>query len=234
MEPPTCKSISSSTRVKCSCTGKEKDSYETEEIVTCPEEIDGCPGWTDTCIVWLGTRYVTEYTSCDDDDPSWRGDEPEFYKEKCCKNPPFALPECSHVYSVYRGGAEIKGGVDRYKAKYGDNVQLVAVSPEDGICGKHTIEQVVTAKSCCDGIDPVKLEFVSRTPNNITLRIVHGNQPYKLTTTGPETHFANGERVLRDFSGGEFSVAINDEQVCYGDFTVKVTDDGCGSDRISG
>ncbi|MGD9947515.1 MAG: hypothetical protein AB7U29_03435 [Desulfobulbus sp.] len=136
---------------RCKCSNEEVDHYQYDQVVPCPEWAPTqCPGVETTCMHLLGTEPVTEYVECTNDRDQYNS--AEFYTKHCCNmSPPKSLPPCEEEKRVWRGGAKIEGGLEKYRKEYGDNVRLVAVSPNGGICGEWTIRQEI-GLDCCSSV----------------------------------------------------------------------------------
>lgn len=134
-------------RYLCNCSRSETgEPIETRISVPCPKGVS--PG------AYLGTEdAVAGYVTCPGEEDEIN--DPEFYERTCCEPPTGPLPRCKRTYSIYRGGAQIAGGADRYQRLYGANVRLTAVSPEGGICGDEIREWDTSNKDCCDDIVPL-------------------------------------------------------------------------------
>lgn len=89
--------------------------------------------------------------------------DPEYYKKRCCRYPTKSLPTCRTSYAIYSGGEKIENGPEHWKAFYGDNVRMIAVLPESGVCGEQITEWNVPQRNCCDGVEPLRPD-----PNNPT------------------------------------------------------------------
>ena len=141
---------------KCRCSGTEMDRNTIEVSVDCPEGDLYCPGGETSCRKLIGSETVTVgYTQCTGEEGQDACSDPEYVTDACCGYPK-VIPPCCTVTGVYSGGKGIAGGADKYKALYGDNVRLVAVSPSDGICGKHITNYVADA-NCCEDAEPLEL-----------------------------------------------------------------------------
>lgn len=147
---------------RCSCSKTVIDTHQEQRIVPCPEGLTRCPEPLDECMHNMGSEFVAEYVDCPDDNanPAAPGTvyalaTKEFYEDLCCRTPPDSLPQCVEKITTYRGGAEIENGKAYWRAKYGDNVQFVPVSPAGGICGKHIVRQKLISGCCIDIPAPV-------------------------------------------------------------------------------
>ncbi|MCK9311145.1 MAG: hypothetical protein M0P26_02580 [Bacteroidales bacterium] len=142
--------------------GSESMDFETEEIVPCPGEFR-CVNNETECMHLLGSRTVTEYVECaEDNTPAnaggvvWQTSDQNFYLEKCCTWPEVSLPDCPYKTRTWRGGASINNGEQHYRDLYGPATRLVPLSPPGGICGEWTIEQRIMSNNCCDGVPPLE------------------------------------------------------------------------------
>lgn len=135
---------------KCNCSKKRTASWREVVPAPCPEGV--APGTH-----YLGMRDQFEgYVYCEGEEDDVH--DPEFYEEKCCTPPPWPLPRCRKTYSIWRGGAGIDGGPQRWIDMYGPGTRLIPVSPPDGICGELVIEWAVDEKNCCDDLAPPEIE----------------------------------------------------------------------------
>ena len=77
----------------------------------------------------------------------------EQYKKLCCREPDESscVPTCLQWQSKNQGGLLPPGGMVALKQKYGDDMQVVWVYPEDGDCGVHTDQLVLPYTDCCGG-----------------------------------------------------------------------------------
>lgn len=134
-------------RYLCNCSKSEVgDPVETRVAAPCPKGVSSG--------AYLGTEdAVAGYVTCPGEEDEVY--DPEFYKEACCSPPPRPLPRCKKTYAIYRGGAQIAGGAERYQRLYGANVRLTAVSPEGGICGDEIREWDTSSRDCCDEVIPL-------------------------------------------------------------------------------
>lgn len=132
----------------CNCSKKRINVWSEVVPAQCPEGI--APGTH-----YIGMRGQFEgYVYCEGEEDDVN--DPEFYKEKCCVPPPRPLPRCRKTYSLWRGGAEIEGGPQRWLDIYGPGTRLIPVAPKAGICGELVTEWEVHAKNCCDDVEPLK------------------------------------------------------------------------------
>lgn len=216
--------------------GSESMDFETEEIVPCPGEFH-CVNNETECMHLLGSRTVTEYVECaEDNTPAnaggmvWQASDPNFYLERCCTWPDVPLPDCPYKTRTWRGGATIKNGEQHYRDLYGPATRIVPLSPPGGICGEHIIEQRLMGNNCCDGVDPLEWdESTSATviePGDVALVAITGGGKYAYTWTveGSGFHFGGGVKRVRNHPGREITI-FTDETAC-GAAAIEVTD-GC-------
>ncbi|MDY3199138.1 MAG: hypothetical protein RBT58_12310 [Pseudomonadaceae bacterium] len=144
--------------------GSESMDFETEEIVPCPGEFR-CVNNETECMHLLGSRTVTEYVECaEDNTPAnaggvvWQTSDQNFYLEKCCTWPEVSLPDCPYKTRTWRGGASINNGEQHYRDLYGPATRLVPLSPPGGICGEWTIEQRLINNDCCYYVEPIVVD----------------------------------------------------------------------------
>ncbi len=131
--------------------GKTK-SYFTEEDCECPESLKDQEGR-----FLIGSRTVREYEWDKPDDVHYRN----FYEKTCCKTLPRdeGLPRCEVEHGVHGGGYGIDGGVDSAKARWGDDVVLIPVRAENGICGDWRKIQDLGNNNCCDGVPALMWDY---------------------------------------------------------------------------
>ncbi len=210
---------------RCRCSDREVSRETVTRVVQCPDGY--APG---THLV--GSETVTvDRVDCgeSDDDIS----DPEFYEQICCEPPApdFPLPRCVRKTTVYRGGKGIDGGADRYRAVYGDNVRLVAVSPENGVCGEMTVEQVKKQRNCCDGAAPIEWDYdnsaeIIGSTSKATVFVTGGVPPYNWSVRARGASFDRAGYV-RDVQTASPHVTIYTHDAC-GSIPVYVSD-GCSS-----
>ena len=229
--------------VRCECFGQEIiDTYETEEEVECPDYAQ-CPGGFIGCDWYYPIQDVTEYVPCSEvtygpdgsvkriNRGDWEGYDPDYYEDKCCNPPDVSLPPCKTRVQVYRGGVEIEGGPEKYRQLYGDDVQLIGVTPENGICGQIITRQVVQQKNCCDEVtaivwdDDRSVEVIA--DNSVgTVYVTGGRPPYTWSVRGSGFYFdADGD--VRDAETDTGQIRVYTKDSC-GPATITVTD-GCST-----
>jgi len=195
------------------------------------------------CDKYMGSRTVLgDYISCDIVlyDPMgvprarWEDksvmSEAWYYEERCCVPPEGSLPKCQTTYRKNPGDGKIdETRLSNYKARYGDKLDLIPVSPEDGDCG--TIKTVIsdTALSCCDFVTPIvwDIENSFEVIGDYSVGYIvfsGGRAPYHVSVRGSGFHLGNG---VRDGIVQHTLVKIYTAQACG---VVKVTvDDGCST-----
>lgn len=195
---------------KCQCSGEV--AYEvTEEVnVTCPQDIR-CPrgfGTTinngvATCSVNLGFKTIEAgYIDCGEttDDIN----SPEFYMEYCCDYPQVTLPKCDVYYAKNPGGKTLD--IDKqneYISKYGELVEFINVSPENGDCGNIKYNQVRNRKNCCDEVLPIIYDTINSvtTLSKGTSGIIYisgGRAPFKYSVRGHSFSFDGGQDIISE------------------------------------
>ena len=134
----------------CNCSKKRINVWREVVPVTCPDGADASSYFVSNRSLFDG------YVYCDGEEDEVN--DPEYYEEKCCTPPPRPLPRCRKTYSLWRGGAEIEGGPQRWLDIYGPGTRLIPVAPKAGICGELITEWEVDAKNCCDDLAPPEIE----------------------------------------------------------------------------
>ena len=178
--------------VRCECDVDVESSFAiVHRPVTCPDgfiQPDTAPG--DYPVSGrFGTNEIAGYRYCPPiERPWWTPREanetdiskPAFYKKICCKDLPrgMVLPHCPVVTLKNSGGVEIEKGADYYQKEYGQNVQLIPVSPNDNDCGVTVIKQNLYQHNCCDGVTPIYFDEVNST------EIIADNSKGLVTVTG--------------------------------------------------
>lgn len=131
---------------RCQCSQSEAPgTWQTVESAECPEDTKAGTN--------VGSRrQFAGYVYCEGEEDDVH--DPEYYERVCCKPPPRELPICRETRAVWDGNAGIAGGAESYKQRYGDNVQLIAIKPENG-CGEKVWQWDTPNKDCCDDITPL-------------------------------------------------------------------------------
>lgn len=135
---------------RCNCSYAVAAEYGWDEQVGAP--CDGAPAESQ-----VGYEEKFDgFVRCPDDEDDYLHDM-EYYNSHCCHYPPSVsyLPICRKSYRLYRGGHKIENGPEHWKAFYGDNVRMIAVTPEQGYCGDEITEWNVPQRNCCDGVPPL-------------------------------------------------------------------------------
>jgi len=230
--------------VRCECFGQEiVDTYETEEEVGCPDYAR-CPAGFIDCDWYYPIKDVTEYVSCSEvtsgpdgsvkrvNKGDWPGYDADYYEDKCCNRPGIPLPPCETKVQVYRGGVEIKGGPEKYRRKYGDDVELIGVAPGNGICGKLITRQIVQQKNCCDGVSALEWDYSDSvsvlSPDSHGIIFVNGGiRPITISVRGPGFWLDADHTIREGIATGSSFLIFTDDSACGG-ASVTVSD-GCSS-----
>jgi len=216
---------------KCQCSHEEIDSYTYEEVVDCPDKEIRCPGALTECRNFLGTVVAHEYVACAGEHDYVS--DPEYYERVCCEAPAVALPQCLERKTIWKGGLPIEGGVQMYRDLYGDNVEIVPVSPPGGICGEWTLRQQINAQQCgsCDDVDPLVWDDtvapeVMSPSSTATIAVTGGRFPITWTVDGEGFQFqASGSQQL---TTNAREVTLSALAGACGTATITV-DDGCST-----
>jgi hypothetical protein len=193
---------------RCQCTDKEVYRETYDEITECPDYVTRCPGNARDCMHLLESITVPEYVGCSDaaevtgaPGRIYALSTPEYYRDKCCEDPPGALPQCPERTTSWRGGLPIVGGAAKYYGMYGPKLRIVPVSPPGGICGTWKITQEIRSNNCCEGVEPLAWDAeVSpeiMTPNNsVIIGVTGGRGPYEWSVVGSGFQFQNGAKKI--------------------------------------
>lgn len=203
----------------CNCSKKRTNVWREVVPVACPDGADASSYFVSNRSVFDG--YV--YCEGEEDEVN----DPEFYKEKCCVPPPRPLPRCRKTYSLWRGGAEIEGGPQRWLDIYGPGTRLIPVAPKAGICGELVTEWEVHAKNCCDDVEPLKPHpanpSVISPGGSVWLEVLHG-RPGPLTwRASGGLLFMNNRPIIEDTGNRQQIFAPRD--ICPN--SVVTADDTC-------
>lgn len=154
-------------------------------------------------------------------------DDPDYYEEQCCDPPKEGaiLPPCEETREPYRGGAEIEHGPEYWKSLYGPDTRLVAVAPEDGLCGELVRRWRVEARDCggggeepsddCETVSLPKIpeETVVAAGMPFVVRVSGGKPPYRWRSNAPvDTDNGGGDTLY--FPGvpaGGYRVSVEDD-----------------------
>jgi len=199
---------------KCVCSG-EHDHYKYSNEPTADDIAAGkhqFPG--------VVKDVFGDYINCGEVDHDIN--DPEFYEQTCCVPPPFVLPTCVTYYRENRGGHKMDPEeVERYQNIYGkENVNFVAVAPEDGDCGYTKYQQVKHSIDCCEDVLP--LEWDPEYSPIVAPALYHffgGLGPFNIHVTGEG--FSLHPTILTKRS------EITDHW-----FRVYLLDDHCGAGKI--
>jgi len=158
---------------KCQCSEQEVSRETVRVEVQCPD--GSMPGEH-----LEGSETVTvARVDCGEEDANLY--DRDFYESVCCHPPKVGLPKCAVKKSVFTGGKGIDGGAQKYRSLYGDNVRLVPVSPQDGICGITETRQVVPGNNCCQGVSPIEFAdpYITVAPDSyFSVTVSGGKEPF--------------------------------------------------------
>lgn len=214
---------------RCQCDNTEIGRETVEIDVECPNRKYYCSGGLSTCRKMISSEMVTvAYQPC----PGEENINPNIGVQSCCDETTVVRPLCSVRKSIFRGGKGIIGGIEKYKALYGDNVRLVAVVPKNGICGEVTVRQQLAVANCCDSVaDLVYDEDASvsvLSQNSIgTVVFTGGRYPATVMLRG-HGFWLDKKYTIRDGSISTGAVKIYTDATACGSCKVIVTD-GCSS-----
>jgi len=162
----------------------------------------------------------------------------EFYIETCCESPPdtnfkedpvYGLPRCVTLYRKNGGGKPFERE-EEYKDRYGSQLRLIGVTPEDGDCGVIKTTQVIDFYNCCDGVSVIEWDSDSSPevlPSNsgVTVYINGGIAPYTWTISSNNVFFSNTLKKIK--TTYPFVNIYANSDFC-GAASIKVTD-GCST-----
>ncbi len=218
----------------CTCS----DMFKTQVVV---KESAPCPWLSKDLRPWdIGPKYVQTRTWCPEDG-GWEGQEQEFYLDNCCVTKPYGLklPLCEKQTTDWIGGAGIVKGADFYygNAFHDEQIVLVPVGPEDGICGTIEYIQEVNSKNCCDAefITPI----VYDTENSAEVIADNSVGQVYWTGGGGDTEdynytvsvrgtgfFLDRQHTKQEIQTNYRQAAIHTDEECCGNCSVRITD-GC-------
>ena len=204
----------------CNCSKKRINVWREVVPVTCPDGADASSYFVSNRSVFDG------YVTCPDEEDEVN--DPEYYEQKCCVPPPRPLPRCRKTYSLWRGGAEIEGGPQRWLDIYGPGTRLIPVAPKAGICGELVTEWEVDAKNCCDDVpemqaDPDNPAFITA-PSTVKMCVEGGRLPIDWRASAGYV-FDNG--LDRKENGGQCEWVTATASACN-HATINVAD-GCST-----
>ena len=206
---------------RCNCSKSRTGIWHETVPAACPE---GLAAGTH----YLGMRGQFDgYVHCggEEDEVS----EPWFYEAFCCWPPEAPLPRCRKTWSLWRGGAEIEGGPQRWIDMYGQGTRLIPVSPPDNICGDLLVEWDVRKTPCCDGvpemsINPDVAPEVMADNSEAYLQILGGMGPYTVSTESTGLYIGKiGDKRLQTMST---LIRLRSTNIC-GAVSVTIAD-ACG------
>lgn len=175
-------------KVLCNCSGKDSGHSYTEQVeVACPDGENA--GNT------VGKETTVSYADCGEVE---KVNDPEYYEEVCCEPPPFGLPRCKEVKSVWGGTTAIDPA--DFSHINGGNISVVGVGPKNPPCGVLTTKQDINNKGCCDEIDPIEIvaaetDETINYPGSAKITGKGGRPPYKWKVSGGYV-FANGRNEV--------------------------------------
>lgn len=204
-------------------------------VVPCPEGIKDCGAINPGCTSVVSRTERYHYVICPDVDDTWDGDTREFYYEKCCEWPAkdFPLPRCKIRTTSYVGNKSIEKGEQYWKDHYSyANVSFHPVTPQNGVCGKTIVEQVLKPKNCCDEVAPLvwnSEESAEVTaPNSMAEVFVSGGTDPKTWQVRGSGFWTDPGHTERDkIVTGNMLQIYTDEDAC-GTAQIHV-DDGCST-----
>jgi len=150
--------------------------------------------------------------------------------------PEGSLPKCQTTYRKNPGDGKIdETRLSNYKSRYGDKLDLIPVSPEDGDCG--TIKTVIAdvAESCCGFVIPLiwdeenSAEVIADNDRG-TIMFSGGRRPVTVSVRGTG-FYLDSSGTLRDGTVSGNSVTIWTKDAC-GVCLVTITD-GCSSINVT-
>jgi hypothetical protein len=220
---------------RCTCSGDEVGSYTTEQVVPCPNTEMRCPNNQTTCMHLVGTEPLDEWVECagDSEIPGRPGQNyalstPDYYQERCCRQPSVALPQCPTKRTVYKAELPIEYGQAYWRDLYGDATRFIPVPPPAGICGEWIIEQRIDSSDCCDGV-PVLVWDESVSPEVMApssaeiIGVTGGRPPYTWDVEGTGFQFSNGRQTIETDAA---TVRLSALTSACGPAMITVTD-GC-------
>lgn len=152
----TCQ-VEVSVRHLCDCSKTLSYTSRYLEGTSCPDRTR-CYDYQTECTKIIGYRTEIKYVDCGETTEDIN--DPEFYEASCCEEVPkgMELPLCKKEYSIKNTVPLDEEIANEYIRTYGEEVvSFVGVGPKDGYCGENIIEQVLTARDCCE--DPPPLYF---------------------------------------------------------------------------
>lgn len=206
---------------RCNCSYAKFDEWE--EQVPAP-----CDGASSGAQVGYEEKFGG-FGGCEGEEDEVH--DPEYYKKRCCRYPTKTLPRCRKSYAIYNGGQKIDGGPEHWRNIYGENVVMVPVLPESGVCGERVTEWNVPQKDCCEGVDPLSPDpdnpVAIRTPGQLYGVEVQGGKDeveFRWKTSG-------GIKIRQAGGGTEWSarqryISVYFEEGACPSPTVTVSD-GC-------
>jgi len=217
-------------REKCNCSQATSNTYEYEEVVSCPEGVD-C-GSTPECRRFLGYKSKEVWVDCGESDFV---SLPEFYEDRCCEYPEVSLPSCSVKRSSNYGSGDLSDELKQeYYEKYGaENVQFIRVMPEDG-CGDLITRQIIPGGDCCDGVsvieynDALSPDVLPR-GENILVHWSGGKTPYTVKVSDIDTYIG-GEGIREAITSNPYIRIFANDEFCGA--TILTIDDGCSTINV--
>lgn len=207
---------------KCDCTG---DTLSTDHI----EHDTECTSSRSSTGHHLKKTYQTiEYVDCGEVE---KLHDPEYYELKCCEPPTIALPNCKRRKVTNRGGKEMSDEDKAYYTEKFDQVNFIAVSPEDGFCGETTHIQDVPFNNCCDYVDSIvvdKEDSVAVLADNSSgfIYVYGGQLPLNVRVYGTGFYVDDSEGGTLDYDFETRDIPVLTTDAC-GTATYVISDD-CG------
>ncbi len=227
----------------CECSGDIKNTESVVGEVPCPESPATPHSDTEAGAYnfWWENKKINTYVPCSEE--AWEGATDDYYKDTCCEtmlaatlngNLAKGVPNCQHRTQSWLGGAGIIKGPDHYldNAFHDEEVVLIPVGPEDGICGTIEYIQEVESKNCCD--DPLLTPIVIDTEgsadviDDFSYGIIYwegGQAPYTIKVRGTGFYLTDGvDKYTTGTTNSTYAYVYTDEACGGANFTV---DDGC-------
>jgi len=220
-------------RTRCRCTPyKLIGSYDEIRVVPCSTPFSSAN--PQGAYELHRTINLEGYITCPDSE-DWEGGTEEYYIEQCCVPPPphIGLPNCKERKAVDYGGQSIVKGYDYYSrnALHNQVINLVPVSPKDGICGEITYIQDVASENCCDDEFITPLDYDEE--NSVEILGDYSSGIVFFSGGSPES-VEKGYHV--SVRGSGFFIDFertHTDAIIYGHSFIVYTEDACGSCTVT-